>query len=642
MIQIKDFINYKYISGLEFSDDKQNLGFMVHQATLEENRYISYIWVYNQKNQICKQLTDSGKETLFRWLDNETVLYPVFQTKIGVNKAVTNHSTELNRLNIYNKTVEHYCSIPLKINNFETIDNERFVLTAEYAVDDSSMHQNEFQVIDEIPFWSDGKGFTNKKRNRLYVFDKATEQLTAITEELTNVTFFTFHDNVVTYVGKTYTDCSNLIPGIYQYDLETKITTTVLAEDLYKVDHVNWLGGKMFFIGACAKTSLATDNPKFYKIIDGQVKLWIDPDFSCRDTVMSECRYGESKTIRVFKDHLYIVSTHERSSFINKISMDGNIERLTTDNGSIDGFDICEDEILYTGLRGVDLQELYSLKDKDENPLTQFNQGVLEMESISIPEAMVFENNGFQVHYVVVKPLQFDENKKYPALLYIHGGAKVVYGKVFFHEMQLLASKGYFVIYGNPRGSDGQGSEFAKLQGQYGIPDYSDMMKSVDIALAKYPQIDEGRLGVVGGSYGGIMTNWIIGHTERFKSAVSQRSLCNMISAFGTADNGFNFVAEQMASTPWNNMDLLWHQSPLKYADKVKTPTLFIHSEEDYRCHYSESLQMFTALKYHGVDSRVCLIKGESHGLSRIGRPSNRIKRLEEITNWFDKYLKQS
>jgi dipeptidyl aminopeptidase/acylaminoacyl peptidase len=168
------------------------------------------------------------------------------------------------------------------------------------------------------------------------------------------------------------------------------------------------------------------------------------------------------------------------------------------------------------------------------------------------------------------------------------------------------------------------------------------MMKAIDVASDNYPQIDTERLGVAGGSYGGIMTNWIIGHTDRFKAAVSQRSLCNMVSSFGTADNGFNFVAEQMASTPWENMDLLWHQSPLKYANKVQTPTLFVHSEEDYRCHYSESLQMFTALKYHGIDSRVCLIKGESHGLSRNGRPRSRIKRLEEITNWLDRYLMQS
>lgn len=113
-----------------------------------------------------------------------------------------------------------------------------------------------------------------------------------------------------------------------------------------------------------------------------------------------------------------------------------------------------------------------------------------------------------------------------------------------------------------------------------------------------------------------------------------------MVSAFGTADNGFTFVSEQMAASPWDNFELLWKQSPLKYACNVKTPTLFIHSDEDYRCHYTEALQMFTALKFHGVDARVCLFRGENHNLSRSGMPKHRMRRLEEIVRWLDRYLK--
>ena len=224
----------------------------------------------------------------------------------------------------------------------------------------------------------------------------------------------------------------------------------------------------------------------------------------------------------------------------------------------------------------MNLPEIYSLKNKEEKKLTNFNENALKDKKISIPETMVFENNGFSVHYVVLKPVDFDENKKYPGILYIHGGAKGVYGKVFFHEMQLLASRGYFVVYGNPRGSDGQGSEFAKLQGNYGTPDYDDMMKAMDFALEKYPQIDKERLGVAGGSYGGIMTNWIIGHTDRFKCAVSQRSLCNMISAFGTADNGFNFVSEQMASSPGTILNC-YGNNPSKICRQSKN-TYSIHT----------------------------------------------------------------
>ncbi|HZJ99116.1 MAG TPA: prolyl oligopeptidase family serine peptidase, partial [Tissierellaceae bacterium] len=161
-----------------------------------------------------------------------------------------------------------------------------------------------------------------------------------------------------------------------------------------------------------------------------------------------------------------------------------------------------------------------------------------------------------------------------------------------------------------------------------------------DLVLEKYDFIDKDRLGVTGGSYGGFMTNWIIGHTDRFKAAVSQRSISNWISKFGTTDIGYFFVDDQIRATPWNGFEKLWEHSPLKYANKVTTPTLFIHSEEDYRCWLPEGIQMFTSLKYHGVESRLCVFKGENHELSRSGKPKSRIRRLKEMSDWFDRYLK--
>lgn len=165
-------------------------------------------------------------------------------------------------------------------------------------------------------------------------------------------------------------------------------------------------------------------------------------------------------------------------------------------------------------------------------------------------------------------------------------------------------------------------------------------MKFTDVVLEQYPQIDAAKVGVTGGSYGGFMTNWIIGHTDRFAAAASQRSISNWISMFGTTDIGYYFADDQCASTPWVEHDKLWEQSPLKYADKAVTPTLFIHSEQDYRCWLTEGLQMFTALKYHGVEARLCMFRGENHELSRSGKPRHRVRRLEEITNWFESHLK--
>jgi dipeptidyl aminopeptidase/acylaminoacyl peptidase len=165
-------------------------------------------------------------------------------------------------------------------------------------------------------------------------------------------------------------------------------------------------------------------------------------------------------------------------------------------------------------------------------------------------------------------------------------------------------------------------------------------MEFVDKAVEKYDFINEDKMGVTGGSYGGFMTNWIIGHTDRFKAAASQRSISNWISKSMVTDIGYYFVQDQQAGNAWTDFEGLWEQSPLKYANKAKTPTLFIHGDEDYRCYKAEAYQMFTALKFFGVESKFVLFDGENHELSRSGKPKHRIRRLKEITQWMDKYLK--
>ena len=338
---------------------------------------------------------------------------------------------------------------------------------------------------------------------------------------------------------------------------------------------------------------------------------------------------------------LYFTTTEGESSYLHRIDKTGSIERISTATGSVDSFSVKDGEILLIALRGLKLQELYELKDGQETQLTAFNDWVNEERKLSQPEALSFVTApGVTCEGWVLKPVDFVEGQKYPAILNIHGGPKTVYGTVFFHEMQYWANQGYFVFFCNPRGSDGKGNEFADIRGQYGTIDYDDLMRFTDLVLETYPEIDAERVGVTGGSYGGFMTNWIIGHTNRFKAAASQRSISNWISMGYTTDIGYYFAPDQVAATPWTDHEKLWHHSPLKYADRVKTPTLFIHSEEDYRCWLPEGLQMFTALKYHGVESRLCMFRGENHELSRGGKPKHRIRRLKEITTWFDRFLR--
>jgi dipeptidyl aminopeptidase/acylaminoacyl peptidase len=241
-----------------------------------------------------------------------------------------------------------------------------------------------------------------------------------------------------------------------------------------------------------------------------------------------------------------------------------------------------------------------------------------------------------------MKPIGFEEGKKYPMVLEIHGGPHTMYSNSFFHEFQLLAAEGYVVLYTNPRGGHGYGQKFVDAcRGDYGGKDYEDLMQGVDYALGSFNYIDKDRLVVTGGSYGGFMTNWIVGHTDRFKAAVTQRSISNWISFYGVSDIGYYFTEWQILGNAWDDVEKLWHHSPLKYVANIKTPLLILHSEKDYRCPIEQAEQLFIAIKRLGqTDTEFVRFPNSNHDLSRNGNPKLRIERLNRIVGWFNKYIK--
>jgi dipeptidyl aminopeptidase/acylaminoacyl peptidase len=222
----------------------------------------------------------------------------------------------------------------------------------------------------------------------------------------------------------------------------------------------------------------------------------------------------------------------------------------------------------------------------------------------------------------------------------IHGGPLTQYGKFFMHEFYYLASYGYVVYFSNPRGGRGYGEEHAKgIYGDWGGVDYADLMVWADY-MQKKPYIDSKRMGVTGGSYGGYMTVWIIGHTQRFKAAVTQRCVSNFLSMWGSSDFNWIFQTELANKPPFEDLQNFWDHSPIAYIGNANTPTLVIHNEFDLRCPIEQGEQVFVALKKLGVDSEMVRFPDEFHGLSRTGRTDRRIARLNHILRWFDKYLK--
>lgn len=227
-----------------------------------------------------------------------------------------------------------------------------------------------------------------------------------------------------------------------------------------------------------------------------------------------------------------------------------------------------------------------------------------------------------------------------PAVLAIHGGPKTVYGDSFMLEFQMLAGAGIAVLYCNPRGSDGYGEGWAHaVYGRYGERDYQDLMEFVDYALRARLGLNRRRLGVSGGSYGGFMTNWIVGHTDRFKAAVSQRGISNWVSLFGTSDIGYFFTPDHVGGLPWEKSALYAEKSPLTYADQVRTPLLLIHSEQDLRCPIEQAEQFFIYLRRLGQTVKLARFPEETHELSRTGSPNRRMERLRLILEWFKERL---
>ena len=276
--------------------------------------------------------------------------------------------------------------------------------------------------------------------------------------------------------------------------------------------------------------------------------------------------------------------------------------------------------------------------------LTDLNGPWLKTVQVSTPEEFwLTQPDGTKVQGWIIRPPDFQKSKQYPCVLYVHGGPHGQYGSTFFHEFQVHAAHGYVVVFGNPRGSNGRDSEFgACIHRNWGHLDYDDVMALAGHAEA-LPYVDKRRMAIAGGSYGGYMTNWAVGHTQRFKAGVTDRSICNWLSMVGTTDMAPP-PGGMWPGNPWGeDMQKGWDMSPIKYVENVRTPLLIIHSEGDLRCPIAQSEEWFTALKWlHQEAEFVRYPQETSHGLSRNGPIDLRFDRLRRISGWFDQHLKPS
>lgn len=652
-ISIESFLDFKYFANLKANPSKTKFIFTVAQARFEKNDYEHYLYVSDGK-KVTKLLNLQQKPAVY-WEDDAHVLFTQAKTSEDKKYAKDAISTYY-RLNVETKEVKLAYRFLLPVSSIKVLaETGKLLLTADLNPADFTLLDRELrsdyvkakakatfvETFDELPFYFNGQGFLKGERSQAFLYDVAADSYEAIETSDFNIDAIKYDESTssLVYVGNRFSTVVKQTQSVWRYDLKTKKRECLLTDEL-SISQLHLVGSHVLIAASDMKAYGINQNPDFYEVVKGQATLIAEFGFSDNNSVGSDVRYGASPKSLDFDECFWFVGTNNESTNIVEVQADGSLREVyVADAGSIDGLVQINDETYVIALLGQSLQEIYrlDLEKQTAKPLTRLNQKASALALM--PQHFDIDRGEERLDGWAIYPPDFDATQKYPAILVIHGGPKTVYSEVYYHEMQVWASLGYVVLFTNPRGSDGRDDDFADIRGKYGTIDYDDLMAFVDQMLVAIPQIDAQRLGVTGGSYGGYMTNWIVGHTDRFRCAATQRSISNWVSFYGTSDIGTYFATDQNGCD-FTDKETLWEHSPLKFVDDVKTPLLFIHSDQDYRCPIEQGLQFYSRLKINGIESRFVWFKEENHELSRSGRPQGRIKRLQEITAWMENHLK--
>lgn len=645
-VRREDLYEFRFLSEPVLSPGGTMAVYIVSRADKEKNQYAGELWLYDEKTGENRLLASRGGAKNPQWMDEEHILFSSGRDgKEGMDYY---------KISVSGGEAEHVLTLPVKAEKLVILGENDYLVQ---AVEDCSRQEGEegklcavrgqdYEIYEELPFWFNGKGIRSRKRAALYRYRAGDESPVRISEPFQEVESFCVSPDqkLVAFCGPVYESVKPRTSALYVYDTVSAKITKLTADDQYETEHLCFFGNsRIFYTGTTYERVGKHPRYYFYDLEKNESVQLPFCDSSVGNGVGSDAKYGSGKAMAYCGEtnRLYMIQTSWGDSSIAALKEDGQIESVSRQPGAITGFDTAAGKIVMTAMRGDHLAELYALSPEtgEEKKLTGFNDQYLDTHKVMTPQAFRYESrNGYVMEGYAIHPIDYMPGKQYPAVLEIHGGPKAAFGSVFFHEMQCLASDGFFVIFTNPRGSDGRGEAFADITEVFGKDDFEDLTEFTDQALDRYPDIDRKRVAICGGSYGGFMCNWMVGHTDRYAAAVSQRSISNYLTKCLYTDIGYYANRLQMGAFPWENFQKVWDMSPLKEAPRTKTPLLLIQSDEDYRCWMGDAVQMFSAVKRSGTPVRMILFHGENHELSRSGKPENRITRLKELEKWIKTY----
>lgn len=641
------FLEYRFPNRLAYNPSGNMIAFILTEPDFSTNSYVHRLTV-SRNNQFTQAFVLDGR-SCFIWENEETIIFTGDfangYTAIYRGNVLTGKQTKITayRLNI-KEIARLECGMYIAICRTDANCPDYWRMSEEERTRMDNLYASEcdYEIMEELPYCKNGESrFVNRQRDSIFLLNFETGDCRRITEPYFQTETYCIDGNTIYFSGTSYNKKMSVFHDIWSCILPKGTMRCLHYGNTYNIRGlVMW--NKRLMVAGNTNPNIKLFHSEFYEMdkTNGEIRSFCRYEYSIRSYVLSDCTFGKPRLFQCDGDRLYFISTIRNASWLMALEENGEVTPVIKKEGAVCDFDVKSRNIYFTALYGQKLIECYC-SDNSGNfyQISSFNQRVLADKYVAVPQKHIFLFDGVDIDGWALEPYGYEKNKKYPAILDIHGGPNACYSEAFFHEMQVWAGRGFYVIFCNPVGSEGRKDEFMNIHGHFGEKDYECLMKFTDEMIAKYPQIDSDRLCVTGGSYGGFMTNWIITHTDRFAAAVSQRGIANWITTELLCDNGWYNMPPQLMGSVLTDAGQLWRQSPLKYINNVKTPTLFLHAEEDFSVPDEEGMQMFSALMAIGVETKMIRFKGENHELSRSGRPLQRIRRLTEIIYWLECHI---
>lgn len=664
-ISIDDLSRLRYVSDPQISPDGARIAYVVTELRLEEKRYVSHIWIADSAGKSTPfQLTrHDGKDASPRWSPDGTEL--AFLTdRWGKNQIALMRAT--------GGEAEQISDLHDGVQEFEWSSSGRgFVILAKADhdhilkhtgdVEKTDKHKNENEDpanqptrITTLAHRMDGAGYRDGRRNHVGVVFRSGRIVQLTSGD------FDYAQPALSHCRRYLAFASNQAverdnerrTDIWLMDLDTDTTRRITNHDgIYGLPVFSPDSSAVAFIGHKVEPPFGPTN--LDRIVTANLETGhleilsesIDREMS--NTCAGDSSYSVPAQRPVWSadgSSIYSLMSDRANVDIVRVSTSGTWERVISESTEVMNFSVTSTgDIAFTSSSPTKPAEVFRLSGSSRTmeQVSHHNDSLLDEVEIQAPvHVPCTTSDGAQIDTWLLEPVGRKNGVRYPLVLEIHGGPHSMYGNTYFHEFQLLAAQGYAVLYTNPRGSTGYGQEFVSAaMGDWGGVDYQDVMSALDETLERFGWIDRNRLGVTGGSYGGYLVNWIVTQTDRFAAAITQRSTCNRHNLFGSSDLVWTYTEWEFRGLPWEATDFYYDRSPISYVERVSTPILIMHSENDLRCPVEQGEQWFIALKRLGKQTEFVRFPGESHNLSRSGRPDRRVERFKWMRQWFGQHL---